>query len=105
MLIFRLFSVITLVFLNGCADSPAKPSAARRIVAPVKIAEPKGKTQQKEVKTSIDPDVLFMLLTAELAGQRGQYDIALEGYMEAAKRVNDPKICRKGGNDCHVHER
>ena len=36
-----------------------------------------------------------MLMTAELAGQRGQYDIALEGYMEAAKRVNDPRFAER----------
>ena len=61
----------------------------------LKVAESEGKTQQKEVKTSIDPDVLFMLLTAELAGQRGQYDVALEGYMEAAKRVHDPRFAER----------
>ena len=71
MLIFRLFSVITLVLLNSCADSPAKPSQPEGAVAPVKIVEPKEKAEQKEDKTSIDPDVLFMLLTAELAGQKG----------------------------------
>lgn len=95
MLIFRLLSVITLVFLNSCADSPAKPSQPVGAVGPVKIADTKGKTQQKELKSSIDPDVLFMLLTAELAGQRGQYDIALEGYMEAAKRAHEPKFAER----------
>jgi len=94
-LIFRLLSVITLVLLNSCAETPAKPSDSKESVAPVKIAEPKGKAQEKELKTSIDPDVLFMLLTAELAGQRGQYDIALEGYMEAAKRVHDPRFAER----------
>jgi len=94
-LIFRLFSVITLVLLNSCADSPAKLSQPEGTVAPVKIAEPKEKAKAKEDKTSIDPDVLFMLLTAELAGQRGQYDIALEGYMEAAKRVHDPRFAER----------
>jgi tetratricopeptide (TPR) repeat protein len=94
-LIFRLLSVITLVLLNSCANSPAKPSDSEGTVAPVKIAETKGKTQQKEPKTSIDPDVLFTLLTAELAGQRGQYEIALEGYMEAAKRVHDPRFAER----------
>jgi len=94
-LIFRLLSVITLVLLNSCADSPARPSDSKESVAPVKIVEAKGKTQEKESKTSIDPDVLFMLLTAELAGQRGQYDIALEGYMEAAKRVHDPRFAER----------
>ena len=95
MLIFRLLSVITLVLLNSCADSPAKPSDSEGSVAPVKIAETKGKTQQKEPKTSIDPDVLFTLLTAELAGQRGQYEIALEGYMEVARRVRDPRFAER----------
>lgn len=95
MLIFRLLSVITFVFLNSCAESPAKPSAAEGAVAPVKIAPAKGKTQQKELKTSIDPDVLFTLLTAEIAGQRGQYDIALEGYMEAARLTHEPKFAER----------
>ena len=95
MLIFRLLSVITLVLLNSCADSPAKPGQPLGKVAPVKLAEPKEKSPQKEQKTSIDPDVLFMLLTAEIAGQRGQYDIALEGYMEAAKRVHDPRFAER----------
>ncbi|WP_459989614.1 tetratricopeptide repeat protein [Methylosoma difficile] len=36
-----------------------------------------------------------MLLTAELAGQRGQYDIAMEGYLEAAKRVDDPRFAER----------
>jgi tetratricopeptide (TPR) repeat protein len=94
-LIFRLLSVITFIFLNGCADSPGKPSATGESVAPVKIAQVKEKTQQKELKTSIDPDVLFTLLTAEIAGQRGQYDIALEGYMEAAKRTHEPKFAER----------
>ena len=95
MLIFRLFSVITLVLLNSCADSPAKPGQPEGTIVPVKIAESKEKAKAKEDKTSIDPDVLFMLLTAELAGQRGQYDIALEGYMEAAKRVHDPRFAER----------
>ncbi|MDD4904528.1 MAG: tetratricopeptide repeat protein [Methylobacter tundripaludum] len=95
MLIFRLFSVIILVFLNGCASSPEKPSAQEEAVEPVKIAEPKKKTEQSEVKTAIDPDVMYMLMAAELAGQRGQYAIALEGYMEAAKRVNDPRFAER----------
>ena len=95
MLIFRLFSVIILVFLNGCASSPEKPSAQEEVVEPVKIAEPKKKTEQSEVKTAIDPDVMYMLMAAELAGQRGQYAIALEGYMEAAKRVSDPRFAER----------
>lgn len=95
MLIIRLFSVIILVFLSGCASSPEKSSEHEEVVEPVKIAEFKEKAQQSEVTTAIEPDVMYMLMAAELAGQRGQYGIALEGYMEAAKRAKDPRFAER----------
>lgn len=95
MLIFRLLSVMSLLVLAGCADAPTKASAATPTVAPVKLAEVKEKTPPKEIKTSINPDVLFMLLTAEIAGQRGQYAVALEGYLEAAKRTRDAHFAER----------
>jgi tetratricopeptide (TPR) repeat protein len=88
-LIFRLFAVLALIVLNGCASSPEK---RQEPVSPA--AEPsiqKELPTRKESKTEIDQDVLFMLMSAEIAGQRGQYDLAYEGYIEAAKRVKDPK--------------
>lgn len=91
--VFRLFCVITLGFLYGCATSPEKTQQTETL--PAKSISPKQQSKPKDVKTSIDPDVLFMLLTAELAGQRGQYGIALEGYMEAAKRVRDPRFAER----------
>jgi tetratricopeptide (TPR) repeat protein len=90
-LIFRLFSVIALALLNGCASSPD----TKKTIEPVKIVAAKDKPKLSDLKTAIDPDVLFMLLTAEIAGQRGQYDVALEGYMEAAKRVHDPRFAER----------
>ena len=95
MLIFRLFSVVMLVFLNGCASSPEKPSVQEEVVESVKIVESKKKTPQSEVKTAIEPDVMYMLMAAELAGQRGQYAVALEGYLEVARRVKDPRFAER----------
>ena len=91
MLIFRLFLLIALITLHGCASAPE----SQKTFEPVKLTETKSKIIQSDAKTSIDPDVLFMLLTAEIAGQRGQYDVALEGYMEAAKRVDDPRFAER----------
>ncbi|GAB4256047.1 MAG: proteolytic complex protein LbcA [Methylomicrobium sp.] len=53
------------------------------------------KTAVATPKTAIDPDIMYMLLAAEIAGQRGQYDVALEGYLEAAKRVNDVRLAER----------
>jgi hypothetical protein len=90
---FRFLTVITFFLLNACASSP-KVGTDAAVLSP-KVIEQKGKGHADAGKTSIDPDVMFMLLTAEIAGQRGQYDVALEGYMEAAKRVNDPRFAER----------
>lgn len=96
MLIFRVFSVLSLVLLHGCTDVPEKNDTEAKPVAPaVKAVKEAGKKTSKVAQPSIDPDVLYMVLTAELAGQRGQYGIALEGYMEAAKRAKDPKYAER----------
>lgn len=95
MLIFRLLLMVTPILINGCADSPEKPSAQKEVVEPVKIAEIKAEKQPSKEKTAIDPDVMYMVMAAELAGQRGDYAVALEGYMEAAKRVNDPRFAER----------
>lgn len=95
MFIFRLLSVIAIVLLSSCADSPAKPGGSEEANKGAKAVDATDVASKKEQKTAIDPDVLFTLLTAELAGQRGQYDIALEGYMEAAKRAHDPRFSER----------
>jgi len=94
-LIFKLFSVTLLVLFAGCAATPEQSGKAEKPLTPAKIVQPKPKAHQKEAGASIDSDVMFMLLAAELAGQRGHYDIALEGYLEAAKRVKDPRFAER----------
>ncbi|MDQ7091878.1 MAG: tetratricopeptide repeat protein [Methylococcales bacterium] len=48
-----------------------------------------------DLQTAIDPEVLYLILTAETALQREQYAIALEAYMRVAKQVDDVKILEK----------
>jgi len=48
-----------------------------------------------EIKTAIDPDVLFLLMTAEIAGQRGQYGLALDGYLRAANKVKNLEVIKR----------
>jgi len=96
-LIFRLLIATLWILLSACANTPARHEDA---IAPVKPtgkvvpAQPKSPGKAIEL-SSIDPDVMYMVMTAEMAGQRGRYDIALEGYLEAAKRVNDPRLAER----------
>lgn len=95
MAIFRLFPVISLVFLCSCATAPEQAAIPKPAVKSADQASLFAKNKANEDASSIDPDVMFMLLTAEIAGQRGQYDVAMEGYLEAAKRVHDPRLTER----------
>ena len=87
-----------MLLLGGCAGSLPKvvdKDVPDEKSTEAKVTELKITPVDKEVKTRIDPDVLYMLVTAEIAGQREQYDVALEGYLEAAKRVNNSQIAER----------
>lgn len=94
MLVFRLLLLLTTVLLCSCADLPAEP-ITKASDKPLKVSEMRAKEREKMAQTDIDPDVMFMLLVAEIAGQREQYDVAMEGYMEAAKRLKDPRFAER----------
>lgn len=72
--------------LSGCALAPEVESK----ITPQEALAPRVNTN-----TVIDEEVLYLLMAAELAGQRGQYDLALDAYLQAAKRVDDPRIAER----------
>ena len=74
--IFRLFPVIYLFFIYGCATVPEQATIPATTAKPAELTKPLVKKQQNEDKDSLSPDVLFMLLTAELAGQKATCDRA-----------------------------
>ena len=95
MLILRLFLIVLSVLLNACASLSMQSNETENTSISPKIVQPQEILPKKEVKTAIQPDVMFLLMTAELAGQRGRYDVAFEGYMEAAKRVKDARFAER----------
>lgn len=44
---------------------------------------------------NFSPETLYSLLTAELAGSREQYDVALNNYVQQAKETRDPHIAER----------
>jgi tetratricopeptide (TPR) repeat protein len=44
---------------------------------------------------SLDSSLLYTFLLAEIAGQRGNYQIAAQAYLEMAKTTRDPRIARR----------
>lgn len=83
-------NIAILLSLAGCAATPEKPSEAEN-----ELAQHEVLADGESRNTVIDEEVLYLLMAAELAGQRNQYDLALDAYLQAAKRVNDPRIAER----------
>jgi tetratricopeptide (TPR) repeat protein len=95
--------LLLMVFLQGCA-------------APGQIIEPTEKALDSETEVSattealikkprprpenyptapFDKETLYQLLVAEVAGYRGQYDTALEKYVQIAEQSRDPGVAAR----------
>jgi tetratricopeptide (TPR) repeat protein len=82
---------LAFVFLNGCqaiapVSSDATPPAADTTPAPA---------PKPQVYSSFTEDTVFSLLSAELAGQRNRFDIALDNYVTQAINTQDPGVSER----------
>ena len=46
----------------------------------------------------VDVDAMYKVLTAELAARRGQLDLALDNYLEVARRTGDPRVAERASS-------
>lgn len=82
---------LALALLGGCqsmatVDTP--PAQAQKDPTPVPEAKP-------TVYGSFTQDQMFSLLSAELAGQRNRFDIALDNYVTQAVNTQDPAVSER----------
>jgi len=89
------------LLLAGCVGTPPKTSGqetsaaspstqaapAPQVIPPLDLHYTPGE--------GLTEDVLYALLLAELAGQRGQVDVALDQYMQLARTLPDPKVAER----------
>jgi len=93
LIVLKVVTIVSALMLAACAAmQPENQPSAEQTTEPALQAELK---KMPEIKTAIDPDVLFLLMTAEIAGQRGQYALALDGYLRAADKVKDVEVIKR----------
>jgi len=46
-------------------------------------------------KQALTPQILYQLLLAEIAGQRGNFDFSVQAYFDLAKSTRDPRVARR----------
>lgn len=79
-------TALTAVLLAGC-QSPASGPSPAILDDPMASAPP--------IRSGLDAQSLTTLLTAELAGQRGDFARAARGYLEAAERYDDAALAER----------
>ncbi|QTN41664.1 tetratricopeptide repeat protein [Marinobacter salsuginis] len=73
--------------LTGTEEAPAPGEKA--------ATETKTEPQLPVEYADFEPDTLYLLLSAEIAAQRGRYDITLVNYLKAAKQSRDQAVIER----------
>src|SRR5690554_1038874 len=82
--------------LAGCASITGSGHSS--------VADEKTPTQEDSRKASseppveyadFEPETLYLLLSAEIAAQRGRYDVTLVNYLRAAKQSRDKNVIER----------
>ncbi|SED76395.1 Flp pilus assembly protein TadD, contains TPR repeats [Pseudomonas proteolytica] len=82
--------LLALAFLGGCQSMAPVSSQSP---APVEDSAPAP--EKPKVYSSFSEETVFSLLSAELAGQRNRFDIALDNYVTQAINTQDPGISER----------
>ncbi len=95
--VFYLVTGLSLLLLGGCAVSPEIDSSNTAGSSSSGADQHAASKYAEETLPAADfpPQVLYQLLVAELAGQRGQLDVAVSNYLAAAKDSQEPAIAAR----------
>ncbi|MGZ8219690.1 tetratricopeptide repeat protein [Methylomagnum sp.] len=75
------------VWLSGCAGLNASRTGSDGFI--------EGDVRTSTRPAAQDSETVYLLLAAELAGQRGQYDTALDNYLQVARRKPDAQVAER----------
>lgn len=81
--------VVVPVLLSGCVAT-AKQADENNSLEQVESEE--TKTKQAEMTLPLSPELVYYILAAEIAGQRGELDIAVDLYNQAAEITDSPAL-------------
>jgi len=84
-----------LLMLSGCASFGQHSTAENGSKATQSNQSQQKEKQEPVVYGNFPPDVLYGLMTAEIAAQRGRYDVTLVNYLQAARQTGDLAIIQR----------
>src|SRR3569833_3352337 len=92
----RAVLLVVPALLAGCASHMAnqkgKPTAANPAATTATTATTPPTPKDK---TTVPPETMYQVLVAEVAMQRGQYDVAIKHYLELARETKDKRLAER----------
>ena len=95
---FGPLSLVGFILLSACVTPPANRSAAQKAqpVAPATVASAEPSPPQASYpNAALTADLLYELLLADIAAQRGQYAVAVDAFERAARATRDPRLAER----------
>ena len=92
-----LFAWLPVLALAACAQAPTKTGAAGAVSSdpPPPRTSAQAKADAALPDVDLTPGLLYELMAAEVANQRGASVIAYSKFMELAERTRDPRLARR----------
>ena len=106
-------SLFIIIGLQACTVTPGQSGDSDKAVATKDAVEetapgaesgeppvtdagfPPGDDLVEEIESDVPPHLLYKLLVAEIARQRGELDLAIDNYLDVAIETEDPKVAER----------
>ena len=91
----KLIVFLSPLLLAACIGQPTRTSEVAATQAPAVTARHAATTPPAKKTTPLSSELLYHLMVAEIAGQRGQLAIAVQQYYQAALLSRDPDVVER----------
>ena len=89
------FYVLGISLLAACSQATVKQPTASA-VKPVEVAAVESAPVSPNLpKQDLTPELLYQFLLAEIAGQRGEINLAKSAYLDLARKTKDPRVAQR----------
>ncbi|HTN94809.1 MAG TPA: tetratricopeptide repeat protein [Gallionella sp.] len=89
-----LYAVIGCLLLAACAHAPQQAEVEDQFEQP----EPQEEEQAALPNVELSSDLLYEYLISEIAAQRGDDTLAVEGSLDLAKKTRDPRLAMRAAH-------
>ncbi len=98
--LFRVAVSVAVMMMAGCAVNPseqagnAPQSPKKQVVETNRVSSP-SPPEVSASDTSMTSDVMYKILVAEVALDRGHYDVAITNYLQLGEARHDPRLLER----------